>query len=115
MANTIDLFKGTIFKNTNLYGAYFSYANLSNKDLSYANLEGTDLRGVNLSGANLTGVILKNTKLINSNIDNVISENIQFLLFEHSYQNSLDPISQTLGYVERATTKIIEKYFLNSI
>ena len=94
---------------------YFQ-ADLSNKDLSYTNLEGTDLRGVNLTGSNLTGAILKNTKLTNSNIDNVISENIGFLIhLNYSYQNSIEPISQSLGYVERATIKIIDKYFINSI
>ena len=98
-----------------MYGAYFFQADLSNKDLSYTNLEGTDLRGVNLTGSNLTGAVLKNTKLANSNIDDVVSENIGFLYFEYYYQNSIEPISQSLGYVERATIRIIDKYFINSI
>ena len=110
----VDL-KNANFEDANLYGAYFFKADLSNKDLSYTNLEGTDLRGVNLTGANLTGSHFKNTKLANSNINDVIYENIEFLIFEHSYQNSIESISQSPGYIQRATIKIIDKYFLNSI
>ena len=82
----------------------------SGKDLSNSNFE----KSLNF-GSNFRLVDFKNTKLANSTINDVIYENIEFLIFEHSYQNSIEPISQSLGYIQRATIKIIDKYFLNSI
>jgi len=37
------------------------------------------------------------------------------LIFEHSFQNTIEPISQSFGYTERAINKIFDKYIFNSI
>ena len=112
---TENLFKETNFSGANLYGAYFYMANLSSNNFKNANLEGTDLRGVNLSNADLTGSIIKNTKLVNTNIEGIISDDITYLILEHKFQNSLEPITESLGYSQRAINKIFDKYILNSI
>ena len=87
----------------------------SKKGFKNANLEGTDLRGANLSNADLTGSTLKNTKLVNTKIDNIISDDLTYLVIEHKFQNSLEPITESLGYSQRAINKIFDKYILNSI
>ena len=90
-------------------------ADLSSNNFKNANLEGTDLRGVNLSYADLTGSKIKNTKLVDTKIDNLISDNLSQIVFEHTFQNSLEPITEGLGYSQRAIDKIFDKYIFDSI
>ena len=50
-----------------------------------------------------------------NNINVLDTDNDLTLFFDHSIQNSIEPVSQSLGYTERAINKIFDKYILDSI
>mgnify|MGYP006193788049 FL=1 len=70
---------------------------------------------MNLSDSDLTGAKFKNTKLVNSKINNITFDEMPSLILDHTFQNTIEPVSQSLGYTERVINKIFDKYILNSI
>ena len=103
------------FEGANFYGAYLNKSDLSDTNLKNSNFEGTDLRHANLSGSDLSGSLFKNTKLIGTAIDGVTYDEMSLLLIDHTFQNTMEPFSDKLGYGKRAIDKIFDKYIFNSI
>ena len=72
-----------------LSNADLTYANLSGADLSYANLSGAHLSNANLEDANLSGAILVHNKYEksinkNTNFDNAVIDNPEYIKYLHS-------------------------------
>ena len=76
---------------------------------------GSQITNVNLSGSDLSGSLFKNTKLVGTAIDGVTYDEMSLLLIDHTFQNTMEPFSDKLGYGKRAIDKIFDKYIFNSI